>query len=217
MTDALIIPTGQDAEYLAFATDGSGWCRLVSEAFPAVYSGGAFPQAASIYLRLAQLAAPGPFAAREVHVAFMAGLGTRSLRDVPLGRIEAAANTPGHHEILAAFIKASADAVVPLPSELIDIKSNPHLWASLTRTPPARRSRLRLRVRVPAGHRKPDEFYQQIAERFAYLRTVSPRPAAELADANDVPVTTVHGWVKEARRRGLLPGGERDVERGDQR
>ena len=35
------------------------------------------------------------------------------------------------------------------------------------------------------------------------------RPAVELATANDVPVSTVHAWIKEARRRGLEPYGQR--------
>jgi len=30
---------------------------------------------------------------------------------------------------------------------------------------------------------------------------------ANLAEANGVPVSTVHRWVKEARRRGFLPPG----------
>jgi hypothetical protein len=73
-------------------------------------------------------------------------------------------------------------------------------------------------VKIPdgGGRRKPDRFYEQIAERFAYLATVSPRPAMELAKANGVPVTTVHGWVKEARRRGLLAAGERARKQSDE-
>lgn len=61
----------------------------------------------------------------------------------------------------------------------------------------------------PEGRGRPDSFYEQVVERFTYLATVSQRPATDLAEANGVPTTTVHGWVKEARRRGLLPAGER--------
>jgi hypothetical protein len=37
--------------------------------------------------------------------------------------------------------------------------------------------------------------------------TTSPRPVADLATANEVPVSTAQRWVKEARRRGLLAPG----------
>lgn len=57
--------------------------------------------------------------------------------------------------------------------------------------------------------RKTDEFYQSAADAFLWLSRTSPRPATVLADANSVPVTTVHRWVREARRRGLLTVGVR--------
>jgi hypothetical protein len=38
-------------------------------------------------------------------------------------------------------------------------------------------------------------------------------PARVPAEANDVPETTIHGWVKEARRRELMPQGRASKER----
>ena len=67
----------------------------------------------------------------------------------------------------------------------------------------------KLKLKVPSTYRKPDVFYRQVADVFAYLSTVSTKPAVELAAANNVEVTSIHGWVKEARRRGFLPAGER--------
>jgi hypothetical protein len=54
---------------------------------------------------------------------------------------------------------------------------------------------------------RPDEFYATVASTYRHLVTASARPVAELADANDVPRSTAHRWVKEARRRGMLPPG----------
>jgi hypothetical protein len=54
---------------------------------------------------------------------------------------------------------------------------------------------------------RPDEFYATVASTYRHLVTATARPVAELADANEVPRTTAHRWVKEARRRGMLPPG----------
>jgi hypothetical protein len=55
----------------------------------------------------------------------------------------------------------------------------------------------------------PDEFYEVIARAYRALAADSPRPIVELAEANEVPLTTAQRWVKEARRRALLPPGRR--------
>jgi DNA-directed RNA polymerase specialized sigma24 family protein len=64
-----------------------------------------------------------------------------------------------------------------------------------------------LKLRIPTDRRKPDAFYARVARGYSALAAEHRRPAAELAEINGVPVTTVHRWVKEARARGLLPPG----------
>jgi hypothetical protein len=59
------------------------------------------------------------------------------------------------------------------------------------------------------GGKLPDDFYRQVADAWSAAAASGPRPAVRLADANKVPVTTAHRWVKEARRRGFLPPGRR--------
>jgi hypothetical protein len=59
------------------------------------------------------------------------------------------------------------------------------------------------------AHRKPDEFYQEVANQYGQLVATSNRPAAEMAELYGIPVTTVHRWVKEARRRGFLGPGRK--------
>jgi hypothetical protein len=61
----------------------------------------------------------------------------------------------------------------------------------------------------PHPRPKPDSFYQEVARDYLEAASVSARPAVNLAKGAGVPVTTVHGWVKEARRRGFLPPGQK--------
>lgn len=56
---------------------------------------------------------------------------------------------------------------------------------------------------------KPDAFYRHVARLHTALRAAGERgPAKAIAEANRVPVSTVHRWMKEARRRGVMPGTE---------
>jgi hypothetical protein len=58
--------------------------------------------------------------------------------------------------------------------------------------------------KVPAGTAYPDSFYERVAVAYrAYVRMGVP-PAQRIAADSDAPVTTVHRWIREARRRGLL-------------
>jgi hypothetical protein len=61
---------------------------------------------------------------------------------------------------------------------------------------------------APPG-RKPDWFYQEVANQYSRLVAASNRPAAEMAEIHGIPITTVHRWVKEARRRGFLGPGRK--------
>lgn len=57
---------------------------------------------------------------------------------------------------------------------------------------------------VPAGRPYPDDFYRQVAELYAALVAAGRQPAPVIAEANGVPATTVHRWVRVARERGFL-------------
>jgi hypothetical protein len=72
---------------------------------------------------------------------------------------------------------------------------------------PTRRPRARLRI--PATNPKPPSFYKQVAVVYTRLAGQSHRPVVELAEANEVPWSTAQRWVKEARRRGFLPPGQK--------
>jgi hypothetical protein len=68
-----------------------------------------------------------------------------------------------------------------------------------------RRSKL---FKAPPGA-KPDDFYEMVATVYERLSVRSNRPAAEIAEAVEVPLTTVHRWVKRARQLGYLPPGRK--------
>jgi hypothetical protein len=63
------------------------------------------------------------------------------------------------------------------------------------------------RLRQNAGRGYSDSFYDAVAGGYQALVASSSRPISDLAESNDVPLTTAQRWVREARRRGKLPPG----------
>jgi hypothetical protein len=119
----------------------------------------------------------------ELHVE--GRLSAEALRSIPVGRIEAAANAQLHPSAASPF----GGDPWPEPWPAPDAAALPaDLWRD-------------------AGGGYPDAFYDAVAVVYRQLAAASPRPVAELAGANEVPVTTAQRWVKEARRRGLLAPG----------
>jgi hypothetical protein len=112
---------------------------------------------------------------------------TERWRRVPLGFLEQLANLPEHRRVLERKRRGT-----PVPLDLAE--------ALL----PGTLADYELAARKHGG-RYPDGFYDDVAA--AYQRAVRRRkaPAQTIAQANGVPVTTVHRWIREARRRGSLP------------
>lgn len=118
----------------------------------------------------------------------------RLLGTVPLGRIEDVANEPD----TATYVRERlGEALASEDDEALDE------WeASID-------DRQELApIPVPAGPGYPDSFYLAIARAYGQCAATSNRPAIRLAEVQGVPASTVHRWVKEARRRGLMaPSG----------
>lgn len=55
----------------------------------------------------------------------------------------------------------------------------------------------------PTG-RDTGDFYQRVADAYSEVRARTYAVAPALAEEADVPVRTVHRWIAEARRRGLI-------------
>lgn len=200
-----------------------GWVLYSSTVLPA------------LWVRFAEAA--GRLRLVELFIADDAGLDTHTLRQLPLGRIEAWVNGPdaadsvrahlavpgpdlrraaayfdttfGAREthwvadMLAAQVKGSDVPQVPMPSRRA--RAPKPGW----RPPPGLRglAEATLRLDVPKSRSYGDDFYRQVATAYSALTRLGRAPGPTLAEANHVPVTTVHRWVKEARRRGFLPPG----------
>ena len=124
---------------------------------------------------------------------------SNDLRAVPLGRIVVFANGPGKDR-LKARLNEHFDIELALGG------------ATEVITQEAERSQRKPRTKldIPAGPgRHPDDFYRRVAALYMYLAQHGDRPAADIAEANGIAnVSTVHRWIKEARRRGFLNPGQ---------
>jgi hypothetical protein len=72
------------------------------------------------------------------------------------------------------------------------------------RPPTQRDLRIPKQLLVPEGRRYRDDFYRKVADLYSWCAVTGVAPAPALAKANGKPESTVHAWVKEARRRGVL-------------
>lgn len=190
----------------------SGWAAYFSDAVE-----GAFAQvfvrfglAGAVDWNSVDPADGAPLIVREAVIRGGGGGGAVTaalVRELPFARMEAAANRRLSHQ-------PDRPTTGEYPFLNLDEKTQvPHVLSTWARRP-AQSERSRgpsLKLRIPTDRKRPDSFYRQVAERFQWLAERGSQPAKELAAANDVPVTTVHRWIKEARRRGILP----PVRRGD--
>jgi hypothetical protein len=127
-------------------------------------------------------------------------LDSNTLRRLPLAFMETFANTVWRTDL--------QDMLDVAPEG--DLHDRNYMPPQFSEPGSIRRSIVRktARLKIPDGA-KPDSFYRQVAKTYSHLARGSNRPAADLAEVNDVPVTTAHRWVKEARRRGFLPPGRK--------
>ena len=123
-----------------------------------------------------------------------------ALRELPLGRIEALANSsPIAEDIRAKLSCQPRPGVEPLSPESRSRWESRKIISPTPHLP---------HLAVPKGT-KPDRFYKEAADLYAELALHSRRPAADLAERSGVSVASVHRWIAEARRRGYLPPAER--------
>lgn len=185
-----VIPLSVDGtEMLSFEPrELSGWASYFS---PQV------PEGAMVLVRIGRQGKGNVLQIRETRlVAVGEGEATSSLlRVIPWERIEAAINHPQHREHLDRLVKPGFVVADDVPGELM---------AYTIRPEPQKPPKLNLKVEVPEGYRKPDEFYRQVGELFLALASISSRPAQDIAEANDIKITTVHRWIREAKARGLI-------------
>jgi len=98
----------------------------------------------------------------------------------------------------------TADVLRAIPIGRLEASANEARLASASRA----LERPEVKLSRPDG-RNPDAFYEAVAAHYRWHAAVSPKPAARMAEASNVPVSTVHRWIREARLRGFLPPGKR--------
>jgi hypothetical protein len=122
------------------------------------------------------------------------GVGSRTLRAIPLAQVESMLNHP-------EFVDPGGESEEqPLSDLVAPLLERTEVGASSRRFIPRERPQLGR----PDGS-DPEAFYRLVAQAYNDAVLTTTAPARELADEAGVPVTTVHRWVAEARRRGFLP------------
>jgi hypothetical protein len=124
-------------------------------------------------------------------------------------RVRAEQQPDGRWHIAALRLDGpiSAEALRAVPVGRIEAAVNGQMHAPPAATARPRNARVPDRLRSNAVSGYPDAFYEAVASIYRGLVTMSSSPVADLAAANNVPLSTAQRWVKEARRRALLPPG----------
>lgn len=114
----------------------------------------------------------------------------------------------GRYHLVGLSIQGSVSAELlrSIPVGRIEAAANAQLHAG---TAPGTRKQIKIPAKLRAGTTAgySDTFYDAVAGAYQHLAHTSSRPIGELAEANEVPLTTAQRWVREARRRGKLPPG----------
>lgn len=188
-----------------------------------------------VFARFGEDPSDGRLTAREVFVYEPDGRAVTPdvLRSVPLGRIEGWVNGPNSRALLVEKSGLPGPDLVTATS-FYSSTPNPQAveqgragnWAhemllsqdECLGIPKARKRGLSrifkyaVREPVPTLYQPekrpyPDSFFYEVALAYSSVSRWSDRPAVEISEAHDVPVSTVHRWIKEARKRGFLPPG----------
>ncbi len=179
----------------------------------------------------------GRLVLRELFVAGPdGGIDPEAVRRLPLGRIEAWANDVGHAAMIRSRLDTPAPdlrrAIGYFASSSTPVRPGNEHWVARmfeAQVPDSEEPQAPMReltrplgsaivvspdlpsgeVDVPPRRPYSDEFYRQVASVYSALAAQIRAPAAVMADANHVPLSTVHRWVKETRKRGFLAPGQR--------
>jgi hypothetical protein len=119
-------------------------------------------------------------------------------RGISVPRIEAYLNRPGG----ADPGSADDDGL-----EVAEMRRRAHLLAEKRRE--ERAAGVSRGALVRPDRTDPESFYALVASAYGQYAAESKAPAKAIADEAGVPVSTAHRWVREARRRGFLPPGQK--------
>ena len=146
---------------------------------------------------------------KAVHVSASTAVTGTTLRALPLAQIEVLANSRAQAELIRTSLETSGGDAFP------DVET---WWREWTRTQLTASGGIvqpapsvggfgrviNPAVERPSTRKLPDEFYEQVARVYTEFASICRNPAGRIAEANKVESTTVHRWLKEARRRGIF-------------
>jgi hypothetical protein len=120
-----------------------------------------------------------------------------ALRALPLGKLEAVLNDEYTRNKIGLDVEQERSFIAPT--------------AGLTRTQLHERTRClpevggeaSLKIAMPPGRYRDDDFYYEVARVYAIAARTSRRPAKDIAEANNVPNSTVYRWMREAKSRSV--------------
>jgi hypothetical protein len=120
------------------------------------------------------------------------GVTADDLRSVPVHRLEARLD----ERYLATRAQIGAS----------DAEPGEEVTVTIDRRPTRRELRIPARLFIPqlGGRRYSDDLYRKVAGLYSWCVVAGVAPGPAIAEANDKPVATVHRWIGEARKRGLL-------------
>ncbi len=119
----------------------------------------------------------------------------RHVRPLRLHQFEATANSRLLRRALDDELDEQVPQLAQMLAEQCDWDEVPEVGGAALKLPP---------LQQPEGNKYDDEFYERVANHFVVRLEAGKAPARDIAQALGVPVTTVHRWVREARRRGYL-------------
>jgi hypothetical protein len=191
-----------DYEAAGLTILGGGWIYFSAPLSPAREPHDDFdesfhePVFSGVFARLVP-ASDGQLEVCALHIARRSRITPDQLREIRVGQIETLCN-----------FESARSRIVEREN---DEPPNFAQWAEFAEAAEAElnemraRSRSPFKIQIPEGRgRYPDRFYREVVAAYAELALRQRAPARALAELNEIPVTTVHRWLKEARRRGLM-------------
>lgn len=172
---------------------GSGWARYLPSEFVA----------AEVRLRCVRSTKGDAVEVRDVWVCAPKRVSARLLREIPVGRVEATLRSPNAWKRVAKLLPEAEDSAAPFPEgewtgrQYISAPGDPVQtavqWADWIMT----------------GTTPKEDRLKVVYLLFTQLKAVSRSPATELSSVwNDTPTSTIHWWVKEARRLRLTDSSD---------
>jgi len=198
-------PTGN---YWVAAWRPGGWVRLdAPSGLPNGFKG-------HVYVHLKPWAPlGGRLLVARVVVSGAVPISARTLRQVPIADVEALAANPEVEHVLRQPFSTPLPTVESLGRHFEETKNDypDYEWVPFVGTTPMVFTDVPVvegPVKAPKG-RITEEFLNTVAAAYARATAEGVAPGPAIAKQADVPVRTVHGWIAQARKRGILPPARR--------